>query len=71
MKVKEEFFERGKVKIGNRVDTRFWEDTWLGNSLLANQYPSVSYCAKKTSFSCTCHVPSAAEHRFPSGTHRQ
>jgi hypothetical protein len=41
MKVKEEFFERGKFKISNRVETRFWEDTWLGNSLLAHQYPSL------------------------------
>jgi hypothetical protein len=41
MKVKEEFFERGKFKIGNRVETRFWEETWLGNSPLAHQYPSL------------------------------
>jgi hypothetical protein len=31
MKVKEDFLAGGNFRIGNGVDTRFWEDTWLGN----------------------------------------
>jgi hypothetical protein len=27
--------------VGNGADTRFWEDTWLGDSPLASQYPSL------------------------------
>jgi hypothetical protein len=41
IKVKEEFFSRGSLTIGNGMDTRFWEDTWLGNKSLAEQYPSL------------------------------
>jgi hypothetical protein len=41
MKVKEEFFGNGSFTIGNDMDTRFWEDTWLGNKSLAEQYPSL------------------------------
>ena len=39
MRVKEEFFDRGSLKIGNGETTRFWEDTWLGISPLKTQYP--------------------------------
>jgi hypothetical protein len=39
MKVKEEFFNRGSFIVGNSEDTRFWEDVWLGNTSLAEQYP--------------------------------
>jgi hypothetical protein len=41
MKVKEEFFARGKFKVGNGANTRFWEDTWLGDKPLSMQYPSL------------------------------
>jgi hypothetical protein len=41
IKVKEEFFSSGSFTIGNGMDTRFWEDTWLGNKSLAEQYPSL------------------------------
>jgi hypothetical protein len=41
MKVKEDFLSRGSFKVGNGEDTRFWEDTWLGNKSLAMQYPSL------------------------------
>jgi hypothetical protein len=40
-KGKEDFFSRGSFNIGNGLDTRFWEDTWLGNKSLAQQYPSL------------------------------
>jgi hypothetical protein len=41
MKVKEEFFARGKFKVGNVANTRLWEDTWLGDKPLSMQYPSL------------------------------
>jgi hypothetical protein len=41
MQVKDDFLARGNFRIGNGVDTRFLEDTWLGNSPLATQYPSL------------------------------
>jgi hypothetical protein len=41
MKVKEDFFNRGSFTVGNGEDTRFCEDTWLGNKLLSEQYPSL------------------------------
>jgi hypothetical protein len=39
MKLEDEFFERGSFIIGNGVKDRFWKDTWLENSPLAQQYP--------------------------------
>jgi hypothetical protein len=41
MKVKTDFFDRGSFKVGNGEDTSFWEDTWLGDKPLAQQYPSL------------------------------
>jgi hypothetical protein len=41
MKFKEEFLSRGSFNVGNGEDTRFWEDTWLGNKSLAIRYPSL------------------------------
>jgi hypothetical protein len=41
MKVKDNFFERGSFNIGNGESARFWEDTWLGDTHLAHQYPSL------------------------------
>jgi hypothetical protein len=40
MEVKDEFFSRGSFTVGNGLKTRFWEDTWLGDTPLAKQYPS-------------------------------
>uniref|UniRef100_A0A453H6B3 Reverse transcriptase zinc-binding domain-containing protein n=1 Tax=Aegilops tauschii subsp. strangulata TaxID=200361 RepID=A0A453H6B3_AEGTS len=41
MKVKLTLFNRTKFIIGNGASTRFWEDTWLGETPLAIQYPSL------------------------------
>jgi hypothetical protein len=41
MKVKDEFFKCGSFIVNNGMSTRFWEDTWLGNKPLADQYPSL------------------------------
>lgn len=41
MEVKQEFFAREFFKVGNGLNTLFWEDIWLGNTPLAQQYPSL------------------------------
>ena len=41
MRVKAAFFNRTKFIVGDGNDTRFWEDTWLGDTPLALQYPSL------------------------------
>uniref|UniRef100_A0A453N4N4 Uncharacterized protein n=1 Tax=Aegilops tauschii subsp. strangulata TaxID=200361 RepID=A0A453N4N4_AEGTS len=41
MRVKAAFFNRTKFIVGNDNNTRFWEDTWLGETPLALQYPSL------------------------------
>ena len=41
MRVKDDFFSRGYFKIGDGTQVRFWEDVWLGDTPLANQYPSL------------------------------
>ena len=38
MKVKEDFFNRGHFIIGDGNSTSFWEDVWLGDTPLAQQY---------------------------------
>ena len=47
MKVKDEFFDRGCFRVGNGEQTRFWEDTWLGDKPLATQYPSLYNIVQK------------------------
>ena len=41
MRVKVAFFNRTKFIVGDGNDTRFWEDTWLGETPLALQYPTL------------------------------
>src|SRR6266536_4971023 len=41
MRTKDLFFRRVKFLVGNGMSTRFWEDTWLGETPLAIQYPSL------------------------------
>ena len=41
MLVKQEFFSRGSVVVGNGMGVRFWEDRWLGDNSLTIQYPSL------------------------------
>jgi hypothetical protein len=43
MGVKDDFFMRGSMEVGNGQNTRFWEDAWLGDRPLCEQYPSL-YC---------------------------
>ena len=39
MKVKNDFFRFGTLTIKDGAQIRFWEDKWLGNSPLRDQYP--------------------------------
>jgi hypothetical protein len=41
LSVKVDFFKRGSFIVGNGQTTHFWEDTWLGKTSLATQYPSL------------------------------
>src|SRR3989337_1881294 len=41
MRTKDMFFHRAKFFVGNGMTTRFWEDTWLGETPLALQYPTL------------------------------
>lgn len=41
MRVKDEFFRRGEFVVGNGQTTWFWEDTWLGDTPLGIQYPTL------------------------------
>jgi hypothetical protein len=38
MKMKDDFFSIGSINAGSDIYTTFWEDTWLGNKPLAQQY---------------------------------
>ena len=38
LRVKNYFFIRGHFKVFNGLETRFWQDTWLGYTPLAPQY---------------------------------
>ena len=35
------FLNESKLKVGNDRTTRFWEDTWVGETPLAVQYPTL------------------------------
>jgi hypothetical protein len=41
MNVKNEFFKRGYFKIGDGTSVRFWEDVWMGDMPLSQQYPAL------------------------------
>jgi hypothetical protein len=47
MKVKDDFLKRGSFKIGDGKNTSFWEDKWLGNAPLSQQYPSLFNIAER------------------------
>jgi hypothetical protein len=41
MNGRDEFFKRGSFTLGGGRNTRFWEDTWLDDTPLSSQYPSL------------------------------
>jgi hypothetical protein len=46
MKIKEYFLGFCTFDLNNRENTRFWEDKWIGNSPLKQQYPSLYRIAR-------------------------
>ena len=58
MCVTEDFLSRGFFKIGNRTSTRFWEDIWLGDTPLAQQYPLLYNIVQRKDVS----IPSVISH---------
>ena len=48
MKVKRDFLRFGTFIINDGSQVRFWEDTWLGNSPLRDQYPQLYNIAKRS-----------------------
>jgi hypothetical protein len=59
MGVKDDFFMRGSMVVGNGQNTRFWEDIWLGDRSLSEQYPSLYRVANYVNVSVS-HVLSSA-----------
>jgi hypothetical protein len=49
MGLKEIFFKNGSFTVGNGQKTRFWEDTWFGDTPLALQYPSLYNIVRRKS----------------------
>ena len=41
MGVKDDFFKFGAFNLGDGRQIWFWEGIWLGNNLLANEYPAL------------------------------
>jgi hypothetical protein len=41
MHVKNEFFKRGYFKIGDGTSVKFWEDIWMEDLPLSQQYPAL------------------------------
>jgi hypothetical protein len=41
MHIKEEVLSKGSFIINDGTNTRFWEDTWLGDKPLKDTYPSL------------------------------
>ena len=63
MGVKDDFFMRGSMEVGNGQKTRFWEDVWLGDRLLCEQYPSL-YCIVNQTNVTVAHVWNATPHKY-------
>ena len=47
MSVKAKFFRYGSFLIKDESEIRFWEDSWLGNEPLREQYPALYNIARK------------------------
>ena len=53
MSVKDDFFKRGKFELGAGTNISFWDDVWLGDAPLSQQYPSLYNIAKKKISFCS------------------
>ena len=47
MKVKQHFLQWTQFKVLNGKQVCFWEDNWLGNTALKDQYPNLYYLAHR------------------------
>ena len=47
MKIKEEVLAYGSFEIKDGKQTRFWEDTWVGQRPFREQYPSIYNIARQ------------------------
>jgi uncharacterized protein YdiU (UPF0061 family) len=47
MRVKESFMSLGHFKLNNGMNIRLWEDRWLGNFTLQQQYPSLNAITRR------------------------
>jgi hypothetical protein len=47
MEVKKLVMERGRFRIQDGTQTRFWEDLWIGNEPLMKKYPSLYNVVRK------------------------
>jgi hypothetical protein len=54
MKVKDCFLNLGQLQLNNGSNIRFWEDRWLGNYTLHQQYPSLYAITRKKNISVSC-----------------
>jgi hypothetical protein len=46
MRVKDDFFKWGSFVVRDGMKTSTWEDTWLGDTPLATQYPNLYNIAR-------------------------
>src|SRR5437016_2709890 len=49
MKVKQEFFSLGRFNLGDGLQVRFWEDTWIGTRPFKELYQGVYNIVRKKS----------------------
>ncbi|WVZ93022.1 hypothetical protein U9M48_039045 [Paspalum notatum var. saurae] len=59
MKVKDQFMDLSTFQVHNGLQIRFWEDKWLGNFTLKEQYPSLFNIARNK-HSSVAHVVSTS-----------
>jgi len=47
MNIKDQMMQLGKFKVNSGAQTRFWEDIWIGNTLLQNKFPGLYNIVRK------------------------
>jgi hypothetical protein len=47
MEVKKLMLERGRFKVHDGAQTRFWEDLWIGEEPLMKRFPSLYNIVRK------------------------
>jgi hypothetical protein len=46
MRIKDEVLSNGSFVIKDGTNTRFWDDTWIGDKQLKDTYPSLYHIAR-------------------------